>query len=144
MLNFFKLSMNVTPAAAEAAVEAGAAVVDTACVHQYTAAGVWVLQQAACVCAAAGGGGQGNDCKNSRQTACMRQWAADLACVRQRAAASACVWQQAGAAGITIAMGDSNGSGQPVTQLKWVAVAVAAAKRTAGRWKNCNEQQLQR
>ncbi len=135
--------MKVAPAAAEVAVEAGAAVVEVACVQQYAAAAVWVLQRAACVCAAAGGGGQGNDCKNGRQTACVWQWAADLACVRQRAAASVCVRQQARAAGITIAMGDSNGSGQPAAQLKWVVmVAAAAAKRTAGRWKNCNEQRL--
>ncbi len=136
--------MNVAPAAAEAAVDAGAAVVEAACVQQYAAAAVRVLQRAACMCAAAGGGGQGSDCKNNRQTACVRQWAADLACVRRRAAASACVRQQAGAAGITIAMGDSNGSGQPAAQLKWAVAAAAVAKRMAGWWKNCNEQQLRR
>ncbi len=121
--------MNIAPAVAEAAVEAGAAVVEAACMQQYAAAAVWMLQRAACVCAAAGGGGQGNDCKIGRQTACMRQWAADLACVWQRAAASACVRQRAGAAGITIAMGDSNGSGQPAAQLKWAAAAALVAKR---------------
>ena len=135
--------MDVVPAAAEMAVKAGA-VVELACMQQYAAAAVWVLQRAVCVCAAAGGGGQGNDRKDGRQPVCMRQWAANEACMRQHAAASTCVRKRAGAAGSTIAMGDSNGSGQPVTQLKWVAVAVAAAKRTAGRWKNCNEQQLQR
>jgi hypothetical protein len=40
-------------------------------------------------------------------------------------------------------MGDSNGSSQPAAQLQWAAAAAAAAaKRTAGRQKNCNEQQL--
>ncbi len=53
--------MDVAPAAAEVAVEAGA-VVEAVCVQQYTAVAVWVRQQAACVCAAAGGSGQGNDC----------------------------------------------------------------------------------
>ncbi len=61
MLTFFKLSMDVVPAAAEAAVEAGA-VVEVACMQQYAAAVAWVGQQAACMCAAAGGGGRGNDC----------------------------------------------------------------------------------
>ncbi len=146
MLTFFKLSMNTAPAAAEAAVEAGAAVVEEACMQLYAAVAVWVLQQAACVCAAAGSSGQGNDRKNSRQTACMWQWAADLVCMQQRAAASACVRQRAGAAGIMIAMGDSNGSGQPAAQSKWAAAAAAAAaaKRTGGRWKNRNEQRLRR
>jgi hypothetical protein len=132
--------MDVVPAAAEAAEKAGA-VVEEACVQQYAAAAAWVLQQAACVCAAAGGGGQVNDCKDGRQPACVRQWAANEACVRQHAAASACVRQRAGAAGSTIAMGDSNSSGQPAAQLQWaVAVVAAVAKRTAGRRKNCNEQ----
>ena len=131
--------MDVAPAVAEAAVKAGA-VVEAGCVQQYAAAVAWVLQQAACVCVAAGGGGQGNDRKDSRQPVCMRQWSANEACMRQRAVASVCVRQQAGVAGSTIAMGDSNGSGQPATQLRWAAVAVAAAaKRTVGRWKNCNE-----
>ena len=135
--------MDVTPAAVEAAVEVGA-VVEAACVQQYAAAVAWVLQQAACVCAAAGSGGQGNDCKDGRQPACVRQWAANEACMQQHAAASACVRQQAGAAGSTIAMGDSNGSGQPAAQLKWAVAAAAVAKRMAGWWKNCNEQQLRR
>jgi hypothetical protein len=52
--------MDMAPAAAEAAVEAGA-VVEVACVQQYAAAAAWVRQRAACVCAAAGGSGQGND-----------------------------------------------------------------------------------
>ncbi len=76
---------------------------------------------------------------DSMQSACMRQWAADAACMGQRAAAAACVRQQAGAANSTIAMGYSDGSGQPVAQLRWAAVA-EAAQRTAGRQKNCNEQ----
>jgi hypothetical protein len=136
--------MDMAPAAAEAAVKAGA-VVEAVCVQQYAVAAVWVLQQAVCVCAAAGGGGQGNDRKDSRQPACVQQWAANEACVQQRAAASACVWQRAGAAGSTIAMGDSNGSSQPAAQLRWAAAAVVAvAKRTAGQRKNCNEQSLRR
>ncbi len=53
--------MDVAPAAAEVAVEAGA-VVEVACVQQYAAAVAWVRQQAVCMCAAACGGGQGNDC----------------------------------------------------------------------------------
>ncbi len=53
--------MDVAPAAVEAAVEVGA-VVEAACVQQYAAAAAWVRQQAACVCAAAGVGGRGNDC----------------------------------------------------------------------------------
>ncbi len=61
--------MDVAPAAAEAAVEAGA-VVEVACVQQYAAAVVWVRQQAACVCEAAGGGGRGNDC-DGRHAASM-------------------------------------------------------------------------
>ncbi len=52
--------MDVAPAVAEAAVEAGA-VVEAVCVQQYAAAVAWVRQQAACVCAAAGSGGWGND-----------------------------------------------------------------------------------
>jgi hypothetical protein len=59
--------MDVAPAAAEAAVEAGA-VVEAACVQQYAAAAAWVRQQAACVCATAGGGGRGND-RNGRHAA---------------------------------------------------------------------------
>jgi hypothetical protein len=127
----------------EAAVKAGA-VVEAVCVQQYAAAAGWVLQRAACVCAAAGGGGQGNDCKDGRQPACMQQWAANELCVQQHAAASACVRQWAGDAGSTIAMGDSSGNGQPAAQLQWAAAvaAAAAAKRTAGWQKNCNEQQL--
>ncbi len=62
--------MDVAPAAVEAAVEAGA-VVEATCVQQYAAAAAWVRQQAVCVCAAAGGVGQGNDC-NGWQAASMR------------------------------------------------------------------------
>jgi hypothetical protein len=53
--------MDVAPAAAEEAVEAGA-VVEVACMQQYAAVVAWVRQQAACVCAAAGSSGRGNDC----------------------------------------------------------------------------------
>ncbi len=53
--------MDMAPAVAEVAVEAGV-VVEVVCVQQYAAAAVWVRQQAACVCAAAGGGSRGNDC----------------------------------------------------------------------------------
>jgi hypothetical protein len=40
-----------------------------------------------------------------------------------------------------IAMGYSDGSGQPAAQLQWAAAA-AAAQRMAGRRKNRNEQRL--
>ncbi len=70
MLNFIKLSMDVAPAVAETAVEAGA-VVEASCVQQYAAAAAWVRQRAACMCAAAGGGSWGNDC-NGRQAASVR------------------------------------------------------------------------
>ena len=73
------------------------------------------------------------------QPACMQQWAADAACMRQGAAAAACVRQRVGAAGSTIAMGYSDGSGQPAAQLRWAAAA-AAAQRTAVLWKNRDEQ----
>jgi hypothetical protein len=98
-------------------------------------------EQRACVRqqAAAAGGMIGMD---SMQPACVRQWAVDAVCMGQRAAAAVCVRQQAGAAGSTIAMGYSDGSGQPVAQLRWAATA-AAAQRTAGGQKNCDEQQLQ-
>jgi hypothetical protein len=61
--------MDMVPAAAEVAVEAGA-VVEAVCMQQYAAAAAWVQQQAACVCAAAGSGSRGNDC-NGRQAASM-------------------------------------------------------------------------
>ncbi len=77
---------------------------------------------------------------DGRQPACMQQQAADAACMRQRAAAVACmrqhaavvacVRQRAGAAGSTIAMGDSDGSGQLAAQLQWAVVT--AAQRTVG------------
>jgi hypothetical protein len=76
---------------------------------------------------------------DGRQPACVRQWAADAVCVRQHAAVAACVRQWAGAAGSMIAMGYSDGSGQPAAQLQWAAAA-AAAQRMAGWQKNCNEQ----
>jgi hypothetical protein len=62
--------MDMAPAMAEVAVEAGA-VVEAACVQQYAAAVAWVRQQAACVCAAAGSGGRGNDC-DGRHAASVR------------------------------------------------------------------------
>ncbi len=80
---------------------------------------------------------------DSMQPACVRQWAADAACLQQHAAVAACVRQQAGAAGSTIAIGYSDSSGQPATQLQWAAAAVAA-QRTAGQQKNCDEQRLRR
>ncbi len=131
--------MEVAPAAVEKAVEVGAVVE----VQQYAAAAAWVRQQAACMCVAAGGSGQGNDC-NGQQAASVRvavQWAADAACVGQRAVVAACVQQQAGVAGSTFAMGYSDGSGQPAAQLQWAAAA-AVAQRTVGRQKNCVDQQL--
>jgi hypothetical protein len=130
--------MDVAPAAVEAAVEAGA-VMKAACVQQYAAAAAWVWQQAACVCAAAGGGGWGNDCNRRHAASMCAAVGSGAGCMRQRAAAAVCVWQRAGAAGSTIAMGYSDGSGQPVAQLRWAA-AVVAVQRTAGRQKNCNEQ----
>ncbi len=62
--------MDMAPATAEAAMEAGA-VVEAVCVQQYAAAAAWVRQQAVCMCAAAGGGGQGTDCEG-RQAASVR------------------------------------------------------------------------
>jgi hypothetical protein len=85
---------------------------------------------------------------DSRQPACVWQQAVDaacvqqrvvvVACVQQRAAAVACVRQQGGVAGSMIAMGDSDGSGQPAAQLRW-AVAVAVQKMV-GWWQDCNGQ----
>jgi hypothetical protein len=77
--------MDVAPAAAEVAVVMGA-VVQGACMQQYAAAAVWVLQRAACVGGAAGGGGRGHNRMDGRQPACVWQRAADVACVQQRAA----------------------------------------------------------
>jgi hypothetical protein len=59
--------MDMAPAAAEVAVETRA-VVEAACMQQYAAGAAWVRQQAACVCAAAGSGSQGNNC-NGQQAA---------------------------------------------------------------------------
>ncbi len=93
-------------------------------------------EQRACVrqqAAAAGGmiamDGRQPACLRQRaaDAACMRQWAADAACVRQHAAAAACVRQRAGAASSMIAMGDSDGSGQPAAHLQWAAAVAAAA-----------------
>ncbi len=52
--------MDMASAAVEVAVEAGA-VVEVVCMQQNAAVEAWVQQQAACVCAAAGGGSRGND-----------------------------------------------------------------------------------
>ncbi len=131
--------MDVAPAAAEVAVEAEA-VVEVACVQQYAAAAAWVRQQAACERQQAAEAG-GMIAMDGMQPECMRQWAADAACMQQHVVAAACVRQRAGAAGSTIAMGCSDGSGQPAAQLRW-AVAAAVAQRTAGRRKNCDEQRL--
>ncbi len=95
-------------------------------------------EQRACVrqqVAAAGG----MIAMNGMQPACVRQWAVDAVCMQQRAAAAACVWQWAGVAGSMIAIGYSDGSGQPAAQLRWIAAA-AAVQRRAGRQKNCDEQ----
>ncbi len=113
--------------------EAGA-VVEVVCMQQYAAAAVWVRQQCACVRQQAAVAG-GMIAMDGMQPACVRQWAADAACMRQRAAAAVCVRQWAGAAGSTIAMGYSDGSGQPAAQLRWAAAA-AAAQRMVGRRKN--------
>ncbi len=95
-------------------------------------------KQRACVQQQAASAG-GMITMDGRQPACVRQWAADAACVQQRAVVAVCVRQRAGAAGSMIAIGYSDGSGQLAAQLQWTAVA-AVAQRTAGQWKNCNEQ----
>ncbi len=96
-------------------------------------------KQHACVWQQAAAAG-GMIAMDGRQLACMRQWAADAACMQQcaAAAAAACVQQRAGAAGSTIAMGDSDGCGQPAAQLHWAAAA--AVQRTVGRWQDCHGQ----
>ncbi len=71
-------------------------------------------KQRACVRQQAAAAG-GMIAMDGSQPACMRQWAADVVCMQQHAAAAACVPQRAGAAGSTIAMGYSDGSGQPAT-----------------------------
>ncbi len=81
--------MDVVPAAAEVAEEAGA-VVEAACVQKYAAAAAWVRQRAACVCAAAGGGGLGND-RNGRQAASVRACGSGQ---RMRHACNSVQWQQ--------------------------------------------------
>ncbi len=118
--------------------EAGA-VVEVVCMQKYAAAVAWVCQRAACVCVQQAVAAGGMIAMDSRQPACVRQWAADVACMQQRAAAAVCVRQRVGAAGSTIAIGYRDGSGQPAAQLRW-AVAAAVAQRTAGWRKNCNEQ----
>ncbi len=50
--------------------------------------------------------------------------------------------EQVGAASSTIAMGDSDGSGQPAAQLRWAAAA-AAAQWTAG-WQQDHNGQRRR
>jgi hypothetical protein len=105
-------------------------------------------EQRACVRQQAAAAG-GTIAMDGRQPACVRQRAADAVCMqqraaaaasmRQRAAAAACVRQQVGAAGSTIAIGDSDGCGQPPAQLQWAAAV--AAQRTAGRQQDCNGQQ---
>ncbi len=117
--------MDVAPAATEVAVEAGP-VVEAVCVQQYAAVAAWVRQQAACVCAAASGGGQGNEC-NGWQAASVHAavssrcgvgatvcssgsvCAAADGCVRQHDCNGIQGWQQP--TGGTIAMG-SSGSGR--------------------------------
>ncbi len=107
--------MDVAPAAAEAAVEAGA-VVEAACVQQYAAAVVWVRQQAACMCAAAGGGGRGNDCAGrhaASQCACssgQRMWRACNSMQRQQHVCS-------------------SGRQRLAAQLQWDTVMAAASRR---------------
>ncbi len=79
--------MDVAPAAAEAAVEAGA-VLEAACMQQ------WQLgcgsKQCACVRQQAAAAG-GMIAMDGMQPACVWQWAADAACMQQCAAAAACV-----------------------------------------------------
>jgi hypothetical protein len=139
--------MHVAPAAAEVAVVTGA-VVEAACKRVCSSRQQWRhgcgSKQRVCVRQQAVAA-RGTIAMDGRQPACVRKQAADVACVRQcamaaawvqqRAAVAACVRQRAGAAGSTIAMGDSDGSGQPVAQLRWVAAA--AAQRTAGWRQDC-------
>jgi hypothetical protein len=104
-------------------------------------------EQCACVRQQAAAA-RGTIAMDGRQPACVRQQAADSACVQQRAAAAACmqqhaaaaacVRQRAGVAGSMIAMGDSDGCGQPAAQLQWAAVAVA--QRMAGWRQDCDGQ----
>ncbi len=113
--------MDLAPAAAEAAVEAGA-VVEVACVQQYAAAAAWVRQQAACVFAAAGSGSRGNDCDGRHAASVHAAVGSGYGCMQQRAAAAACVWQRAGAAG---------------AGLQWDTVMAAASQRHKcdGQWR---------
>ncbi len=107
--------MDVAPAAAEGAVEAGA-VVEAVCVQQYAAAAAWVRQQATCVCAAAGGGSRGNEC-NGQHVTSMCATVGSRCGVYATACSGGSMLQLAGAAGSTIAMRYSDGSGQPAAQL---------------------------
>ncbi len=130
MLTFLKLSMDIAPAAAEAAVEAEQWWKQRACRSMQQRRHGRGSKQHACVQQQAAVA-NGMIVMDGWQPACLRQWAADAACMRQRAVAAGCVRQQAGAAGSTIAMGNSDGSSQPVAQLQWAAVA-AAVQRTVG------------
>ena len=104
--------MDVAPAVAEAAVEAGA-VAEAACVQQYAAAVAWVWQQAVCLGGAAGGRGLGHDC-NGWQAASMRAAVGSGCGVRATACSGvACVQQHAVAA---------SKWEQPAAQLQWKTV----------------------
>ncbi len=78
--------------------------------------------------------GRQPECMRQRaaDAACVRQWAADAACVRQHAAAALCVRQRAGAAGSTIAMGDSDGSGQPAAKIAMVSGGGSSSAKDGG------------
>ncbi len=89
--------MDVAPAAVEAAVEAGA-VVEVACMQQYAAVAAWMWQQAACVCAAAGGGSQGNDC-NGRHAASMHAAVGSGCSMHATACSGSSVFAAAGGSG---------------------------------------------
>ncbi len=89
--------MDVAPAVAEAAVEAGA-VVEVACMQQYAAAAAWVQQRALCLCAAAGGGGRGND-RDGRQAASMRAAVGSGCGMRATACSGGSVCAAAGGSG---------------------------------------------
>ncbi len=111
--------MDVAPAAAEAAVEAGA-VVEAPCVQQYAAAAAWVRQRAACVCAAAGGGGRKNN-RDGWQAASVHATVGSCNSVQRRQRVC--------------------GSGQerPAARLQWDTVMAAARQGH-----NCNGQRRQR
>ncbi len=89
--------MEVAPAAVEATVEAGA-VVEAGCVQQYAAEAAWVRQPAACVCAAAGGGSQGND-RDGQQAASVRVAGGSKCVVHATACTGGSVCAEAGVSG---------------------------------------------